>query len=203
MEIVVLCAAFWAGAAKAVAGCVRRWRLGADQVWSAKWQALAGALAVTALSVAMTAWLVPPGARVLLEGAVLMLLVGSAGSVVAGWVASHRSQAQAWAVRQGLGLPIERKLWDPMTIVSLWLAAAIPAVAAVALIAAWFVEAHSAPGTGGARAGVEAITSLLVLTIGGFIAAGLLHGLIQHQRRAREQHRIRTADQQYLNDPHG
>lgn len=118
-------------------------------------------------------------------------------------MASHRSQAQARAVRQGLGLPIERKLWDPMTIVSLWLAAAIPAVAAVALIAAWFMEAHSTPGTGGTRAGAEAITSLLVLTIGGFIAAGLLHGLIQHQRRAREQLRVRQADQQYLNDPDG
>ncbi|MEV7296676.1 hypothetical protein AB0N79_34405 [Streptomyces microflavus] len=50
---------------------------------------------------------------------------------------------------------------------------------------------------------MEAITSLLVLTIGSFIAAGLLHGLIQHQRRAREQRRVRTADQQYLNGPTG
>lgn len=203
MGTVVLCTALWAGAVLAVTGCVRRWRAGADQVWSAKWKALAGALAVTAFPTVMTARFVPHGAQVLLEGAVGMLLLGSAGSVVAGWVASRRSQAQARAVRKGLGLPIERKLWDPVTVVFLWLAAAVPSVAAVAVVAAWFVEAHSAPGTGGARAGVEAITSLLVLTIGGFIAAGLLHGLIQHQRRAREQRRVRAADQQYLNGPTG
>ncbi|MBK3584695.1 hypothetical protein JHN49_13510 [Streptomyces sp. MBT57] len=102
-----------------------------------------------------------------------MLLLGSAASVVAGWAASRRSQAQAQAVRKGIELTIERKLWDPVTVVILWLAAAAPSVAAVAVVAAWFVEAHSAPGTGGARAGVEAITLLLVLTIGSFIAAGL------------------------------
>ncbi|MFJ1958559.1 hypothetical protein ACIOGT_39140 [Streptomyces microflavus] len=46
-------------------------------------------------------------------------------------------------------------------------------------------------------------SSLAVVTIGGSIAAGLLHGLIQHQRRAREQRRVRTTDQQYLNAPTG
>ncbi|CAM5236527.1 putative protein OS=Streptomyces microflavus OX=1919 GN=Smic_83200 PE=4 SV=1 [Streptomyces microflavus] len=172
-------------------------------MWSAKWKALAGALAVTALPAVMTARFVPHGAQVLLEGAVWMLLMASACSVLAGWVASHRSQAQARAVRQGLGLPIERKLWDPLTIVLLWLAAATLSVAAVAVVAARFVEAHYAPGTAGARAGTEAITSLLALTTGGFIAAGLLHALIQHQRRAREQRRVRTVDQQYLNEANG
>ncbi|MFF7273859.1 hypothetical protein [Streptomyces cyaneofuscatus] len=73
----------------------------------------------------------------------------------------------------------------------------------MALVAARFVEAYYEPGTAGARAGAEVITSLLVMALGGCIAAGLLHGLIQHQRRAREQRRVRSADEQYLNEANG
>ncbi|MFE4874159.1 hypothetical protein [Streptomyces sp. NPDC056682] len=113
MGAVVLCAVFWAVAAVAVVQCVKQWRSGGDQMWSAKWKALAGALVVTAFPVMATARRVPSGAQFLLEDLAVLLLMGAASSVVTGWVAARRSDAQARAVRSGLGLPVERRLWSP------------------------------------------------------------------------------------------
>ncbi|WP_093804223.1 hypothetical protein [Streptomyces sp. Wb2n-11] len=96
--------------------CVKQWRNGPDQVWSSKWKALAGALVVTAFPMMATGRLVPPAAGAFLEMLAGLLLLGSAGSAVAGWVAARRSTAQTRVVRSGLGLPVERNLWSPWVV---------------------------------------------------------------------------------------
>ncbi|MEU9418379.1 hypothetical protein [Streptomyces sp. NPDC048272] len=199
MGAVVWCAVFWAVAAWAVMRCIKEWRSGADQVWSAKWKALAGALIVTAFPVLATARLVSPDARFLVEDFAGLLVLGSAGSMVAGWVAARRSDAQARAVRSGLGLPIERRLWSPWVLVGLWSAAGIPFTAAEVVITTGYIEAHSpGPAADGTWAEAETIAWLAVLTIAAFVVAGMLHGHVQHRRRTREQRRVRNADRRYL-----
>ncbi|MFD3779961.1 hypothetical protein [Streptomyces sp. NPDC058612] len=199
MGAVVLCAVFWLIAAVAVMRCVKEWRSGADQVWSSKWKALAGALIVTAFPVMGTARLVSPDAQFFLEDFAGLLVLGSAGSMVAGWVAARRSDAQARAVRSGLGLPVERRLWSPWVLVCLWSAAGIPFSVAVVVITARYIEAHSpGPAADGTWAEADMIAWLSVLTIAAFVVTGFLHGLVQHRRRAREQRRVRDAERQYL-----
>ncbi|MFK8851383.1 hypothetical protein [Streptomyces sp. Ac-502] len=198
MGAVVLCAVFWAGAAAAVVRCVKQWCSGADRVWSSKWKALAGALIVTAFPVMATARLVPPDAQPVLVDLAGLLVVGSAGSVAAGWVAARRSDAQARAVRSGLGLPVERRLWSPWVPMALWSAAGIPFTVAEVLLTTQYIEAHAEPAADGTWAEADAIAWLCVLTIAAFVVIGALHGLVQHRRRAREQRRVRNAEQQYL-----
>ncbi|OEJ22503.1 hypothetical protein [Streptomyces subrutilus] len=199
MGAVVLCAVFWAGAAGAVMRCVKEWRSGADQMWSSKWKVLAGALIVTAFPVMATARLAPSDARFFLEDFVRLLVLGSAGSVVAGWVASRRSDAQARALRRGLGLAIERRLWSPWVLVGLWSAAGVPFTVVEVVITIRYIEAHSpGPAADGTWAEADTIAWLSVLTIAVFVVVGVLHGLVQHRRRARGQRRVRNADQQYL-----
>lgn len=199
MGAVVLCAVLWAGAAVAVMRCVKEWRSGADQLWSSKWKALAGALVVTAFPVMATARLLSPDAQFYLEDLAGLLVLGSAGSMVAGWVAARRSDAQARAVRSGLGLPIERRLWSPWVLVGLWSAAGIPFTIAEVVITARYIEAHSpGPAADGTWAEANTIAWLLILTTTAFVVGGVLHGLVQHRRRTREQRRVRNADQQYL-----
>ncbi|MFF3275979.1 hypothetical protein ACFYWU_34330 [Streptomyces chrestomyceticus] len=81
---------------------------------------------------------------------------------------------------------------------ALWSAAGIPFTAAEVLIATTYIEAHAEPAADGTWAEADAIAWLCVLTIASFVVIGALHGLVQHRRRAREQRRVRTADQQYL-----
>ncbi|MFF3277428.1 hypothetical protein ACFYWU_41900 [Streptomyces chrestomyceticus] len=50
----------------------------------------------------------------------------------------------------------------------------------------------------GSWAEADTIAWLCVLTLAAFVVVGALHGLVQHRRRAREQRRVRTAEQQYL-----
>lgn len=198
MGAVVLCTVFWAGAALAVMQCVKKWRSGPDQVWSAKWKALAGALIVTAFPVMATARLLPPDTRSFLEALAGVLVLGSAGSMVAGWVAARRSAAQTRAVRSQLGLPVVRKLWSPWALVGLWSAAGIPFSVAAVVVTGRYVEAHSEPAADGTWAEAGTIAWLSVLTIAAFVVGGLLHGLVQHRRHTQEQRRVRNAEQQYL-----
>ncbi|MFE9374735.1 hypothetical protein ACFYM2_33885 [Streptomyces sp. NPDC006711] len=197
MGAMVLCAVFWAGAAAAVIRCVQQWRSGADRVWSSKWKTLAGALVVTAFPVMATARVVSPDAPFLMDLAGLLVL-GSAGSLVAGWVAARRSNAQARAMRSGLGLPVERRLWSPWVLSGLWSAAGIPFTAAAVVITTRYIEAHSEPAADGTWAEADMVAWLAVLTIAAFVVIGTLHGLLQHRRRTREQQRVRHAEQQYL-----
>nr|WSX54157.1 hypothetical protein OG409_37755 [Streptomyces sp. NBC_00974] len=197
MGAVVLCAVLWAGAALAVMRCVKEWRSGADQVWSSKWKALAGALIVTAFPVMATARLVSPDAQFFLEDFAGLLVLGSAGSMVVGWVAARRSDDQARAVRSGLGLPTERRLWSPWVLVGLWSAAGIPFTVAEVVITTRYIEAHS-PGPAADGTEADTIAWLSVLTIAAFVVVGVLHGLVQYRRRAQEQRRARNADRQYL-----
>ncbi|MFC7924623.1 Rrf2 family transcriptional regulator [Streptomyces cinereoruber] len=81
MGAVVWCAVLWASAVAVTVRCVKQWHSGADQVWSSKWKASAGALAVTAFPVMATARAVPNGAQSFFEGLAGLLLVGSAGSI--------------------------------------------------------------------------------------------------------------------------
>src|SRR4051794_16046597 len=198
MGAVVLCAVFWMAAAAALVRCVKKWRSGADRVWSSKWNALAGALAVTAFPVMATARLVSPDAQFLLMDLAGLLVLGSVGSMVAGWVAARRSDAQARAARSGLGLPVERRPWSPWVLVGLWSAAGIPFTAAEVLIATKYIEARSEPAADGTWAEADTVAWLAVLTIAAFVVIGALHGLVQHRRRAREQRHVRHAEQQYL-----
>ncbi|MFH8411174.1 hypothetical protein ACH4FX_41355 [Streptomyces sp. NPDC018019] len=198
MGAVVLCAVFWAGATAAVMRCVKQWRSGLDQVWSSKWKALAGTLIVAVFPVMATARLVSPGVRFLLEDLAWALVLGSAGSMAAGWVAARRSDAQARAVRRGLGLAVERRLWSPWVLVGLWSATGIPFTAAVAVITIEYIEARSEPLADGTWAEADTIAWLSILTIVACVAIGALHGLLQHRRRVREQRRVRHADRQYL-----
>lgn len=198
MGAVVLCAVLWAAAVVAFMRCVKQWRSGADGVWSAKWQALAGALVVTAFPVMASARLVSPEARFILEGVGGVLVVGAAGSVLAGWVAGCRSDAQMRAVRGGLGLPVERRLWSPWVLAAVWSAAGVPFTVVEVLLTIRYVEARSAPAADGTWAEADLIAWLAVLTIAAFVVAGMLHGLVQHRRRVREQRRVREAEQQYL-----
>ncbi len=122
----------------------------------------------------------------------------AAGSVVAGWVAARRSASQTRAVRSGLGLPVERKLWSPWVLVCLWCAAGVPFTVAGVVITTRYVEAHSEPAADGTWAETGMIAWLSVLTIAAFVVGGVLHGLVQHRRRAQEQRRVRNAEQQYL-----
>ncbi|MET8768435.1 hypothetical protein [Streptomyces sp. NPDC004658] len=198
MGAVVLCAVFWAGAAAAVVRCVNQWRRGADQVWSSKWKALAGALIVTAFPVMATARLTSPDAQFFLEDLAGLLVVGSAVSVVAGWVAAHRSDAQARAVRDGLGLPVERRLWSPWVLLGVWSAAGIPITLVELAVTTRYIEAHSEPAADGTWAEAGMVAWLSVLTIAAFVVGGVLHGLVQHRRRVREHERVRQVEQQYL-----
>ncbi|MFE5899874.1 hypothetical protein ACFQ67_21085 [Streptomyces sp. NPDC056488] len=202
MGKVFLCALLWAAAAAAVVQCVRRWRSGADQMWSAKWKALAGALIVAAFPVMATARLLPPGAQLVFEDAGGLLAVGSVCAMGAGWAAAHRSEAQTRAVRSGLGLPVEKRLWSPWVLMGLWSIAGFPFTLAAVLVAGRYVEAYSAPAADGTWAEARMVGWLSVLGIGGFVAIGMLHGLIQHQRRTREQQRVREAEQHYLATTH-
>ncbi|MFF5639640.1 hypothetical protein [Streptomyces sp. NPDC012825] len=198
MGAVVWCVVLWAGAVAVTVRCVKQWRSGADQVWSSKWKALAGALAVTAFPVMATARTVPDGVQSFFEGLAGLLLVGSASSVAAGWVAARRSDAQTRAVRGGLGLPVERSLWSPWVLTGLWSAAGIPFTVAEVLVVGRYVEAHSAPAADGTWAEASVIGWLSVLSVAIFVVIGMLHGFLQRRRRAREQQRVRNADQQYL-----
>ncbi|WP_432112720.1 hypothetical protein [Streptomyces sp. S1] len=198
MGAVVWCAVLWAGAVAVTVRCVKQWRSGTDQVWSSKWKALAGALTVMAFPVMASARIVPDGVHFFLEGLAGLLLVGSAGSVAAGWVAARRSDAQTRAVRSGLGLPVERSLWSPWVLTGLWSAAGIPFTVAEVLAVGKYIEAHSAPAADGTWAEAPALGRLSVLSMAAFVVIGMLHGLVQHRRRAREQQRVRNADQQYL-----
>ncbi|MFE9123724.1 hypothetical protein [Streptomyces sp. NPDC007172] len=198
MGAVVLCAVFWAAAVAAVMRCVQQWRSGADRVWSSKWKALAGALVVTAFPVMATARLVSPDAQFLLMDLAGLLILGSVGSLVAGWVAARRSDAQARVMRSGLGLPAERRLWSPWVLAGLWSAVGIPFTAAAVVITTWYVEARSEPAADGTRAEADMVAWLSILTIAAFVVIGALHGLLQHRRRTREQQRVRRAEQQYL-----
>ncbi|MFJ4343316.1 hypothetical protein [Streptomyces sp. NPDC088915] len=198
MGAVVWCAVLWAGAVAVTVRCVKQWRSGADQVWSSKWKVLAGALAVTAFPVMATARAVPDGAQSFFEGLAGLLLVGSAGSVTAGWVAARRSDTQTRAVHSGLGLPVERNLWSPWALTGLWSAAGTPFTAVEVLVVGRYIETHSAPAVDGTWAEASVIGWLSVLSVAVFVVIGLLHGFLQHRRRAREQQRVRNADQQYL-----
>ncbi|MEU9031453.1 hypothetical protein AB0D46_28845 [Streptomyces sp. NPDC048383] len=199
MGAVVLCAVLWAGTAVAVMRCVKEWRSGADQVWSSKWKALAGALIVMAFPVMATARLMSPDAQFFVEHFAGLLVLGSACSMVAGWVAGRRSATQAREVRSGFRLPNERRLWSPWVLVGLWSAAGIPFTVVEVVITTRYIEAHSpGPVADGTWAEAETIAWLTVLTIAAFVVAGMLHGLVQHRRRTREQQRVRNADQQYL-----
>ncbi|MFJ4972768.1 hypothetical protein [Streptomyces sp. NPDC088755] len=86
---------------------------------------------------------------------------------------------------------------------ALWAAAAIPLTVAGVLTCAHYLQASRSPGNGSSTAGAETIVWLAVSMISGCVVAGLLHGWVQHRRRAREQQRVRGADQQYLTDPNG
>ncbi|MFE9539749.1 hypothetical protein [Streptomyces sp. NPDC006691] len=198
MGAVVLCAVFWAAAVAAVMRCVQQWRSGADRVWSSKWKALAGALVVTAFPVMATARLVSPDAQFLLMDLAGLLILGSVGSLVAGWVAARRSDAQARVMRSGLGLPAKRRLWSPWVLAGLWSAVGIPFTAAAVVITTWYVEARSEPAADGTRAEADMVAWLSILTIAAVVVIGALHGLLQHRRRTREQQRVRRAEQQYL-----
>ncbi|MFD3567397.1 hypothetical protein [Streptomyces sp. NPDC058667] len=145
-----------------------------------------------------TARLVPLGAQFFLEDLAGLLLVGSAGSVAAGWVAARRSDVQTRAVRSGLGLPVERRLWSPWVLTGLWSAAGIPFTVAEVLVVGRYFETHSVPAADGTWAEAPVIGWLSVLSMAAFVVIGMLHGLLQHRRRAREQRRVRNADQQYL-----
>ncbi|MFE9258527.1 hypothetical protein [Streptomyces sp. NPDC006879] len=198
MGAVVWCMVFWAGAALAVVLCVKKWRSGPDRVWSSKWNALAVALFVTVYPVLGTARLVPSEGQFFLEALAGVLLVGSAGSAAAGWVAARRSAAQTRAVRSGLGLPVERKLWSPWVVLGLWSAAGIPFAVAAVVVTGRYVEAHSEPAADGTWAEAGMIAWLSVLTIAAFVVCGAVHGLVQHRRHTREQRRVRNAEQRYL-----
>ncbi|MEV8606157.1 hypothetical protein AB0465_40555 [Streptomyces griseoviridis] len=162
-----------------------------------KWKALAGALVVMAYAVLATARRLPSTVQLLLED-FAVLLVGSAGSVVAGWVAARRGHAQARAVRSQLGLPVERGLWSPWVLVGLWSAAVIPFMMAEVLIVSRYIGAHSEPEADGSWAQADAVAWLMVLTVVAFVVGGGLHGLVQQRRRTREQQHVRSADQQFL-----
>ncbi|MFF5639651.1 hypothetical protein [Streptomyces sp. NPDC012825] len=113
-------------------------------------------------------------------------------------MAAYRSEAQTRAVRNGLGLPVEKRLWSPWVLMGLWSIAGFPSTLAAVLLAVRCVEAHSAPAADGTWAEARMIGWLFVLGIGLFVVVGMLHGLIQHQRRTREQRRVREAKQHYL-----
>ncbi|MFK8845182.1 hypothetical protein [Streptomyces sp. Ac-502] len=66
------------------------------------------------------------------------------------------------------------------------------------VIATGYIEARSEPAADGTWAEADTVAWLSVLTIVAFVVIGALHGLVQHRRRAREQRRVRHADQQYL-----
>lgn len=118
--------------------------------------------------------------------------------------AARQSDAQTRAVRSGLGLPVERRLWSPWVPMASWSAAGIPFTATEVLIATKCVKAHAEPAADGTWAEADTIAWLCVLTIAAFVVIGALHGLVQHRRRAREQRRVRNAEQQYLiTDPAG
>ncbi|MFF8513217.1 hypothetical protein ACF064_34695 [Streptomyces sp. NPDC015492] len=145
-----------------------------------------------------TAWAVPDGAQSFCEGLAGLLLGGFAGSVAAGWVAARHSDAQTRAARSGLGLLFERSLWSPWVLAGLWSAAGIPFTVVDVLVVGKYFEAYSAPAADGTWAEAPVPGWLSVLSMAAFVVVGMLHGLLQHRRRAREQQRVRNAEQQYL-----
>ncbi|WP_093804224.1 hypothetical protein [Streptomyces sp. Wb2n-11] len=66
------------------------------------------------------------------------------------------------------------------------------------VVIAWYVEGHSEPAADGVWTEADMLAWLAVLTITAFVVVGCLHGFVQHQRRVREQQRVRHAEQQYL-----
>ncbi|MFE4874158.1 hypothetical protein [Streptomyces sp. NPDC056682] len=80
----------------------------------------------------------------------------------------------------------------------MWSTAGIPFSFAEVVIVTRYIEAHSEPAADGTWAQAGTVAWLTVGTIVAFVIVGVLHGMVQPRRRAREQRRVRSAEEQYL-----
>ncbi|MEU3778373.1 hypothetical protein AB0F11_35265 [Streptomyces sp. NPDC032472] len=187
MKAVVLYTLLWAATAGVTWRCRRTWRRGADQLWPAKWDALAGTLLMLAFSTVMT--LQPLDvAPVITISLALVLLMGAAASAIAKPVSARRADSATRAMRSGLGLPVERRMWRPATIGVLW------CTGAFLLLNVWFFAVSIT------KPGPEMDPSIdhgFVISFG-VIVLGLLHAGFQQVRVGREQRRVRDAEHDYL-----
>ncbi|MFE2850129.1 hypothetical protein ACFXJO_03230 [Streptomyces lavendulae] len=190
MKAVLLYTLLWAVTAGVIWRCWRIWSRGADQLWPAKWGALSGTLLMFTFSMVMT--LQPLRvAPVITIGLALVLLMAALASAVAKPVSARRAGAATRAMRGGLGLPVERRMWRPATIGILWWTGAL------LLLAVWFLSVSvdkQGPETG--RSADQGMT----IAFGVFVL-GLVHAGVQEARVFREQRRVRDAEHNYLAQP--
>lgn len=196
MGAFVLCGASWLVAALAAVRCRRTWRRGADQPWAPRWEALSATLWVTAFAVITILLLRLPVAPVYPAVVALLLALGAAVAAVAKVRSIRRSEAHVRAMRLGMGLPVARRLRHPATVLICW---SLPSCAAAA---AWLMVTPMRTGTrmmadGRWPALDDAFdTTVSIASVG--VALGLVHAVIQIVRRDRDQHRVRTADREFL-----
>ncbi|MFD7026553.1 hypothetical protein ACFWAR_00760 [Streptomyces sp. NPDC059917] len=187
MKAVALYTILWAVTAGVAWRCWRRWRQGADQLWPAKWGALSVTLLTLAFSMALT--LHPLGvAPAVTISLVTVLLGGAAASMIATHVSVRRADAATRAMRTGLGLPVERRMWRPATIGILW------CTGAFLLLMVWVLsisfDEQRLEREQAFNAGLAIAFCVIVV--------GLVHAGVQKTRISREQQRVRDAEVAYL-----
>ncbi|WP_394427039.1 hypothetical protein [Streptomyces sp. SGAir0957] len=193
--------AAWFGVAWAGRQCVRTWRAGADQLWDARWKSACVTFAVAAFAVMCTAALLPGtmerAALLVSAGLWLAFFVASGASAIA----RRRHTAHARALREQLGLPVERHMLHPGLVFAWWAAAAVVALCAWAVVTAASppTTVATSDNSGPAVDGMHPYVSgglMLLLGLGG------AHAFYQEHRRSQEQRRLRAVDLQYIRSDH-
>ncbi|MEJ8662199.1 hypothetical protein [Streptomyces sp. MS1.AVA.4] len=145
-----------------------------------------------------TSLLRPPINPLVFAGLTTVLTLASITCVFAKRRAVRRADTETRAMRAALGLPTERRMRRPATLVTLW------GMAAVTVGTGWLVMAivqmTSRPTTAGEWPEMDRAIDTAVTLAVCFLAAGALHALIQQVRIDREQRRIRNAGLQYLSN---
>ncbi|MCT9093496.1 hypothetical protein N4G70_32200 [Streptomyces sp. ASQP_92] len=196
MRTIVPLVALWAVTAAVTRWCWKTWRRGNDSLWAARWGSMGWTLLIGDLAV-MTTLAALNVVHLVTETVSVVLLLAAAGCAVAKPVATRRADTSTRSLRSGLGLPVARPLWRPMTVGAWWLAGGTVSMAAW-LVSDAFHSGHDAPHPAFDAPGGSPLPQ-------GFMAAGvvltflaLAHCAIQEERIRREQRRVRAAEQHYL-----
>ncbi|MBT2453197.1 hypothetical protein J7F03_40560 [Streptomyces sp. ISL-43] len=187
MKAVVLYTLLWAITAAVTWRCWTKWRRSADQLWPTKWDALSWALLLLGLSTGATLQLLNV-APAITNSVVLILLVAAAASTIAKPISTRRADGATRAMRSGLGLPVERRMWRPATIGALW------CMGAFLLFSVWFFAVSGDKR----QPEMDQSRDTGFMIAFGVVVLGLVHAGVQEARVGREQRRVRAAEHDYL-----